>query len=345
MTVRSGGGPAGGGRPTIHDVAARAGVSKSLVSLALRGSPAVAPASRDAILTAAAELGYRPNAAARSLAARSSRTVGVVVLDLHNPVFAEILDGVLAGVRARGYSTMVVTGGADAALEAAEVGKLLEFQVEGLVLVSHAQPARALRALAEEVPVTVVSRSDSAGPGVDTVSTDDRAGAHRAVEHLASLGHRRIVHLGGGDDPVAQARARGYTEAMAQAGLARHARVVDGGLDDASGHRAAREALGSGRAPTALFVVNDFAAMGALAAVAEAGLDVPGQVSVVGYDGVRLAAMRPIGLTSVAQPLAAMGRTGAGRLFDRIEGRRWRAQHVRLPAELVVRSTTGPAPG
>ena len=108
-------------RPTILDVAARAGVSKSLVSLALRGSPAVAETSRAAILAAAAELGYRPNAAARSLVARSSRTIGVLVLDLHNPVFAEILDGVLAGVRARGYSTMLVTGGSDPALEQTEI--------------------------------------------------------------------------------------------------------------------------------------------------------------------------------------------------------------------------------
>ena len=124
-------------RPTIHDVASRAGVSKSLVSLALRGSPKVSDASRDAILAAAAELGYRPNAAARSLADRRSRTVGVLILDLHNPVFAEILDGVETEVRAHGYSTMLVTGGADPVLEQAELDKLLEFQVEGLILISH----------------------------------------------------------------------------------------------------------------------------------------------------------------------------------------------------------------
>ena len=108
-------------RPTIHDVASRAGVSKSLVSLALRGSPKVSEASRDAILAAASELGYRTNAAARSLADRRSRTVGVLILDLHNPVFAEILDGVETEVRAHGYSTMLVTGGADPALEQVEL--------------------------------------------------------------------------------------------------------------------------------------------------------------------------------------------------------------------------------
>ena len=329
------------GRPTIVDVAARAGVSKSLVSLALRGCPAVAPASREAILAAAAELGYRPNAAAQALAARSSRTVGVLVLDLHNPVFAEILDGVLAGVRARGYRTMVVTG-TDAAQERPELDKLLEFRAEGLVLVSHRLEASALRAIAAETPVVVATRRDVTGPGIDTVHCDDREGAELAVRHLLALGHRRIAHLGGGDDPVAADREEGYRAAMAAAGLARHTVVLPGGLDDAAGHAAACAALALPERPTALFVVNDFAALGALAAVAEAGLSVPWQMSVVGYDGTRLSGLRSIGLTSVAQPLGDIGRLAAERLFDRIDGRRTRARHTVLPARLEERATTAP---
>lgn len=334
-------GPSTGRAPTIVDVATRAGVSKSLVSLALRGSPAVAPASRDAILAAAAALGYRPNAAARALVARSSRTVGVLVLDLHNPVFAEILDGVLAGVRARGYRTMVVTG-SDAAQERPELDKLLEFRVEGLVLVSHRLDAAALRAIAAETPVVVATRRDVTGPGIDTVCTDDRAGAELAVRHLVALGHRRIAHLGGGDDPVAADREAGYRAAMDAAGLGRRTVVLPGGLDDAAGYAAARAALALRQRPTALFVVNDFAALGALAAVADAGLDLPGQMSVVGFDGTRLSGLRSIGLTSVAQPLADIGRLAAERLFDRIDGRRTRARHTVLPASLVERATTAP---
>lgn len=329
-------------RPTIHDVAARAGVSKSLVSLALRGSTAVAPASREAIAQAAADLGYRPNAAARSLVARASRTIGVLVLDLHNPVSAEILDGVLAGVRTRGYSTMVVTGGVDPALEESEIGKLLEFRVEGLILVSHRLPTRVLRSIAAETPTTVVSRRDVTGRGIDTICNDDRLGAHLAVNHLAGLGHHRITHISGGDDPVSTLRAAGYREAMAAAGLTDQVQVVAGSLDDAGGHAAAREALALEHRPTALFMANDFAAMGALAAVTEAGLTVPGDVSVVGYDGTQLGALRSVGLTSVAQPLAEMGHRAADQLFDRIKGRRTRAQHLMLEAHLEVRSTTGP---
>lgn len=335
------------GRPTIHDVAARAGVSKSLVSLALRGSPAVAEASRAAILQAAEELGYRPNAAARSLAARSSRTIGVLVLDLHNPVFAEVLDGVLAGVRARGYSTMVVTGGMDPALQQAELGKLLEFQVEGLVLVSHRMPAAEVRRIAADAPVCVVTRRDVTGPGIDTVANDDQAGARMAVEHLVALGHRRIAHVNGGGDPVSSLREAGYREAMAAAGPAARAQVLEGSLDDAGGHAAALAALAvAGRnRPTALFVANDFAALGAMAAAAETGLAVPGDLSVVGYDGIRLGALRSVGLTSVAQPLGRMGRLAAEHLFERIEGGRTRARHTLLEPALVIRSSTAPSSG
>lgn len=336
-------GPARTGRPTIMDVAARAGVSKSLVSLALRGSPAVAPASRATILAAAADLGYRPNAAARTLAARTSRTVGVLVLDLHNPVFAEILDGVLTAVRARGYRTMVVTTG-DPAQERLELDKLLEFQAEGLILVSHRLEPDTLRAIAAETPVVVATRRDVTGPGLDAVHTDDRSGAELAVRHLVALGHRRIAHLGGGDDPVARDREQGYRQAMRAAGLERHVAVLPGGLDDTAGYAAAHAALALPDRPTALFVVNDFAALGALAAVADAGLDVPGRISVVGFDGTRLSGLRSIGLTSVAQPLAELGSLAAERLFDRIEGRRRRARHTVLAASLVVRATTAPPP-
>ena len=329
-------------RPTIHDVAALAGVSKSLVSLAMRDSPKVAPESRTAIMAAAGRLGYRPNAAARSLADRHSRTVGVLVIDLHNPIFAQILDGVQAELRSVGYATMLVSGGTDPALEIRDLDKLLEFQVEGLILISHRLPATTIRTLASEVPTVVVIRRDVVGPRLDTVGNDDLVGAHLAVEHLVSLGHRRITHLDGGDNPVSAERCRGYTEAMGSAGLAQHARVEPGGLTDAAGHAAAHRALDGAQAPTALFVANDFAALGAIAAAHERGLAVPGDVSVIGYDGMALGALRTLDLTTVAQPLTEIGTLAARRLFERIENPGQRARHIRVDARLVVRGSTGP---
>jgi DNA-binding LacI/PurR family transcriptional regulator len=327
-------------RPTIHDVASRAGVSKSLVSLAMRGSPKVSESSREAIMTAANELGYRPNAAARSLADRRSRTIGVLILDLHNPVFAEILDGAQAEIRRHDYSTMLVSGGADPVREQADIEKLLEFCVEGLILVSHRLSATALKEVAAEVPTVVVTRRDITGPRIDTVSNDDVAGAGLAVDHLVSLGHTRITCLTGGENPVSRDRERGYREAMARHGLADQVHVVTGGLTDAEGYVAAEQALTS--APTALFAANDLAAVGAVAALQESGLRVPEDVSVVGYDGIAVGSLRSVGLTSVAQPLAHMGELAARRLFERIDRPRARTQHLTVEARLAVRGTTGP---
>lgn len=331
-------------RPTIHDVAARAGVSKSLVSLALRGSPKVSDHSRALVLDAAAQLGYRANAAARSLADRRSRTVGVLVLDLHNPVFAQILDGVQSEVRLHGYSTMLVTGGADPALEESELEKLLEFQVEGLIIIAHRLPGDVLRRVARERPVVVITRHEVTGPGIDTVSNDDVAGARLAVEHLVELGHRRIVHLSGGDNRISQDRQRGYLHAMRAAHLARQARVVPGGLTDVDGYAAAEVALALDPRPTALFAANDMSALGAIAAVQDRGLSVPGDVSVVGYDGMSLGALRSLSLTTVAQPLSDMGAEAARRLFDRLERPGRRAAHVTVGVQLVRRGSTGPPP-
>ncbi|MDP4585709.1 MAG: LacI family transcriptional regulator [Microbacteriaceae bacterium] len=328
-------------RPTIHDVAARAGMSKSLVALALSGSPKVSEKSRVRIEQAAAELGYRPNAAARSLSIRRSRTIGVLILDLHNPVFAEILDGVQTEVRQHGFSTMLVTGGENPDLELAEIETLREFQVEGLILISHRLPTDVLRSIAAEIPTVVVTRDDIVAPGMDTVSNDDVAGARLAIDHLVGLGHERIVYVSGGDNPVSHLRATGYAEAMTDHGLTEQIRIVPGGLTDATGYRAAETAVELD--PTALFVANDIAAIGAIAAVENAGLRVPEDISVIGYDGISLGALRRINLTTIGQPLAELGRRAAERILHRIANSGIESNRDYLSAELRVRGTTGPA--
>ncbi len=317
-------------------------MSKSLVSLALSGSPKVSPASRERIEQAAAELGYRPNAAARSLSVRRSRTIGVLILDLHNPVFAEILDGVQSEVRQHGFNTMLVTGGENPALEQEEIETLLEFQVEGLILISHRLPGDVLQRFAAEVPTVVVTRDDLTGPGIDTVGNDDVAGARIAVDHLVKLGHRRIVCLNGGDNPVSHLRAQGYSDAMTAHGLADQIDILPGGLTDSSGYRAAEAALVL--KPTALVVANDIAAIGATAAVENAGLRVPEDVSVIGYDGISLGGLRRVNLTTIAQPLAELGRRAAERILGRIADPAGPAHRDSLASELVVRGTTGPVP-
>ena len=252
------------------------------------------------------------------------------------------MDALQAEVRQHSFSMMLVSGGADAALEKTEIGTLQEFQIEGLILISHQLPAEFLGQVASEVPTVTVTRSDISVAGMDTVSNDDVAGAGLAVDHLVSLGHTRITHLDGGDNPVSHLRAQGYREAMARHGLKSHTTQVSGGLSDQAGYVAAKKALGS--SPTALFVANDFSAMGAIAAVEEAGLDVPGDISIIGYDGISLGGLRSVNLTSVAQPLAELGRLAATRLLERIETPGGKAHHDHVASEVIVRGTTGPAP-
>lgn len=305
-----------GKRPTIHDVASRAGVSKSLVSLALRGSERVAPESRDAILAAAAELGYRANAAARSLAAQQSSTIGVLILDLHNPVFIEILDGVRAVVQEHSYNMMLVSGNADPALEIAELTKLLEFQVEGLILIAHRLDEATVHRLARECPTVVVTRRDFTGPDLNTVSGNDVLGGRMATEHLIALGHTRIAHITGGQARIAQDRTAGYREAMTAAGL--EPLLIEGDFTERGGQRAAEALLAMEERPTAVFVANDVSAIGALGAFATAGLRVPEDISIVGYDGLGLTSLPLVDLTTVTQPLIEMGRIAAEQVFAQI---------------------------
>ncbi len=323
-------------RPTLHDVAARAGVSKSLVSLALQGSSKVAPASRDAILAAADELGYRPNRTASSLVRQRTHIIGVHILDLHNPVFAEILDGVHEAVRGHGYSTLLVTGNADPATERTEITRLLESRVEGLILIAHRLSDDDLAQIAAEVPTVVVTWQTHGIPGLDSVSGDDVVGARLAVDHLVALGHERIVHVSGGDNRIARQRRTGYEQAMVAHGLAPV--VVDGAFTESGGYAGARAAVDAGA--TALFVANDLAAIGALAALRDHGLCVPDDVSVVGYDGMRL--LDSLDLTTVAQPLADMGRAAADLLIERIGDPDRTVVHRQMETRIVQRGSSGP---
>lgn len=331
-------------RPTIRDVATRAGVSKSLVSLALQNAPRVAPQTRTLILAAADELGYRRNAAAHALGAGRTRTIGVFVLDLHNPVTADVLDAVQTEARRRDYRTLVVVGGADDQAERAELEKLLEFRVEGIIALGHRLPAGLDHALTADCPGVVIGSAPTGVRHLDSISNDDVVGAGLAVDHLVALGHERIAHVDGGSSAVARDRRRGYRQAMRRHGHQHAVAVFAGSFTEEGGYRGAARAMDATHPPTALFVVNDLAAMGAMAAVADTGRSVPEDVSVVGYDGTRLAGIRPVSLTTVAQPLHELGTLAVARLCDRLGGDLSSVSQPRLLPALVERRTTAPPP-
>lgn len=324
-------------RPTMQDVARLAGVSRALVSLVMNDSPKVSEQRRKAVLDAAERLGYSPHAMARSLASRTSTVLGVMVSDLHNAFFAEVVDGIDEVARAEGFELIINTGGRNPAREKRAVNGLLAFRPAGLALLGPVVPPATLAEAACHAPTVLVARSSRLST-LDTVNDDGEAGSGLAVDHLVSLGHTDIAHLDGGVGSQAPQRRRGYVSAMRRHGLT--PRVIPSEYTDIAGAKAVHHLLGQGSLPTALVAANDFNAVGAISALAEAGLTVPGDMSVVGYDNTSLAGLRHVSLTTIDQPRHEIGRLAGEALVQRVRGERTDPVKKLLHPSLVVRSTT-----
>ncbi|MFF7891674.1 LacI family DNA-binding transcriptional regulator [Streptomyces sp. NPDC007907] len=329
--------------PTIRDVAERAGVSKSLVSLVLRGSDQVRPEKRDAVLRAARELGYRPNAAARSLSERRTRTVGVLLNDLRNPWFVDLLDGLNSLLHANGLRMLLADARLNRRTGQDPADPLLDLRVDGLVVVGTLPDPAALED-AGRIPVVLAGSREPAPPGVDVVAGDDERGARLVSEHLIGLGHRRIAHIAG-YGAVGELRRRSFEAAMRRHGLADEVLVEPSDMTEEGGYRTTVRLLSRPDRPTAVFAVNDIAAIGALSAAEELGLRVPHDLSVVGYDNTSIARLRHVWLTTVDNSSHEVGRRAARCLLERFEDAGGAGRVQLVSPTLEIRGSTAPAPG
>ncbi|MFC0251542.1 LacI family DNA-binding transcriptional regulator [Massilia consociata] len=333
---------------TMKQVAERAGVSTSTVSHVINRTRAVSGEVRERVLATIDAMGYIPNAMARGLKNDKTTTIGVSIPDNTNPCLAELLRGIEDAAFEVGYNIMLCNGYEDPQRQAAHLRGLIEKRIDGLVLVAGAARDELAPLLAHQrVPIVL---ADHEVPDVDSdfIGLDHEATGYVATRHLVELGHRRIACVAGPEaEPAGRERLAGYRRALEQAGLVPDpALVIHGAPDAAGGHAAAQALLALAAPPSALFACNDLMALGALCAAQEAGIAVPGQLSVAGGDDLGIAAFSSPRLTSVAQPLYAMGRQLAELLIRRIRGEDGPCRRLRLQGALVVRhSSAPPAPG
>jgi DNA-binding LacI/PurR family transcriptional regulator len=320
-------------RPTLTDVATLAGVSKSLVSIVMRDEPGAGPETRRRVLEAAEQLGYHPDSRARLLRSGRSRLLGVV-FGIRPDFHADLVTDLYTAARETGYE-LALSAVTPARGEPEAITGLLQDRCEALILLGPQSPTADLTRLAARLPVVVMARSVRS-TAVDVVRTADAEGLHLAVDHLAGLGHRRIAHIDGGRAPGAADRRRGYREAMRRHGL--EPWIVPGGATEEDGAAAARSLLDD--LPTAVTVFNDRCATGLLDVLTRAGAQVPGDLSVVGYDNSHLAGLAHIDLTTIAQDAVAMTRLAVARAIARVEHHPVAGHELVVPPRLIIRGTT-----
>lgn len=322
-------------RPTIYDVAQRAGVSKSLVSLVLQNAPQVSDKRRAAVLTAISELGYRPSSAASALAGNRTRSIGVAIDDFENLWFVDLLRGMRQVLDESGHTVSVADRHPSAHLARDPVEAFLSMRVEGIVL---AMETGGPVVDFGTVPVVVAGARDVVPPGADLVANDDTEGARMATAHLLGLGHRTIAHLSGAGG-IARLRRISYEATMTDAGLAP---LVSGtaATGEHDGYVAATALLDARPDVTGIFAANDVMLLGALAALRERRLAVPADVSVVGYDNSPLAASRYLSLTTVDDRSVDVGVKVAEAILARRDEPGREPSQVLLSPTLVPRAST-----
>ena len=359
MTKRSG----RQGHPTLHDVAAEAGVSRATAARALGGYGRASEEARSRVNAAAARLGYRPNTLARSMITGTTKTIGVVIADIQLAFFGQAVRGISDAAHAEGFEVILANTDEDVAEERAAVDLLVGKRVDGLIVApaDSAETDHLKEALGRGIPILLLDRG-AAGLHCDVVRVDNQRAARNAVNHLIRLGHRRVAiviegtsalpadqiltaHPDAASAMPSTLREAGWAAALRGAGLPvtddliRRARY-----DRADACAAVAAAIGGPDRPTALLTTDETMTLGAIDAILDAGLHVPGDISIIAFDDSPWTTIVQPPLTVVAQPVYELGATATRRLLARLAGDDGPPQTVVLETRLILRGSTGPPP-
>jgi LacI family transcriptional regulator len=330
---------------TVKDVAQLAGVSAMSVSRVINDQPGVSVETRRKVEKAIAQLNYAPSRIASSLVSAKTQTIGLIVPDVSNPFFAPIVRGAETAARKAGYRVLLCNSESDLRLERDYVSDLVSHRVEGLIVAPVGDKSKGhLGQLVQgHFPLVLIDRH-IAGLDCDSVTLDNVTSARKMVDHLLSVGHRRIAHITDSDDvSTGRERLQGFKEALAGAGVAFSSDLVfHTSADQSGGYRTMQQILDLDPRPSAVFAVNNMTAVGAVQAVREAQLNVPNDISLVCFDDVQhLAVVAPF-LTVIDQPAETMGSVAAQLLLERIGGRAGeRSRRITFQGKLIVRASCG----
>jgi DNA-binding LacI/PurR family transcriptional regulator len=332
-------------RVSIKDIAKAAGVSHSTVSRALSDSPLVSTQTKERIQLLAQEMGYSPDAQARSLVMGKTQTIGVVVTTLTDPFIAEVVQSIQNTAHRHGYTVILASSNAEPEREIAAVEMLQSKRVGGLIVTSSRVGALYLEHLERiGVPIVLINNhNEHSGRYTYTVSVDNRQGGYAATMHLIQLQHRRIAYIARPADLSSNLeRLDGYRQALAEAGIPFDpALVVPGSGQVEGGERALHALTALEEPPTAVFCYNDLTAIGLLRAAREIGLAVPGDLAVVGFDDIPFARYVHPALTTVAQPTAEMGRQAMQMTLALMQAQDEQFSNIVLAGQLIIRKSSG----
>ncbi|MFC5531146.1 LacI family DNA-binding transcriptional regulator [Cohnella yongneupensis] len=324
-------------KANIFDVAKKSGLSVVTVSRVLNNAASVRQSNRDKVLKAMEELDYRPNASARSLAKGRTGVIGLTLTTLHDAFLDTVVKEITDCLAEQGYFLALSVA---PSFEASHQSLFQHDRVDGVILLSPVEEDAYVRELKQKRIPFVMLDNQHQDPSVTSILVDNFRGGYEATKHLIELGHNKIAHIRGSASFLSSRnRERGFMTAMAESGLEPYC-IEDGEFDIASGYEVASRWIEDGRLPTAVFAADDYIAIGVMDACKNAGLKVPVDLSVVGFDDQLLASqLRPY-LTTVRQPARALGQTGAELLLGYIDGAPASGESVLLSPELIVRAST-----